>query len=142
MEKSVYSFNDISLVLSHPKVGKCTITGKGVGSISIARANDVTQHDVAADGSVMASKIVTKNGTMALALQQTSSAHKWMKKWYSYLLTAPTNQWAETSAVLSSPSTGETINITGISPQKAADAAYQQAGQQVTWNLMAIKIEG
>lgn len=142
MEKSTYSFDDVSFVISHKKVGKCTITGKGVGSISIARANDVTQHDVAADGSVMVSKIVTKNGTIALALQQTSSAHKWLKKWYSYLLTAATNQWAETSAVLNLPSNGESIKISGISPQKAADAAYQQAGQQVTWNLMATKIEG
>ena len=37
---SVYSFSDVSMVISHPKVGKLTITGEGVGSISIARAND------------------------------------------------------------------------------------------------------
>ena len=142
MEKSVYSFDDVSLVISHPNVGKFTITGKGVGSVSIARSNDMTQHDVAADGSVMISKIVTKNGTIAIALQQTSSAHKWLKKWLAYLTTAPTSQWAETSAVLKLPSIGETINMSGISPQKRADAAYQQAGQQATWNLMAAKIEG
>lgn len=137
---TTYSFSDVSLVISHPKVGKHTITGEGVGSISIAYANDMTQHDTAADGEIMVSKIVTDNGTIALAIQQTSAAHKWLKKWAKYLKTAPTNQWAQTSAVLKNPSAGETINITGISPQKRADAAYQQAGQQVTWNLMAAKI--
>lgn len=142
MERSTYSFDDVSLVISHKNVGKCTITGKGVGSISISRSNDVTQHDIAADGSVMVSKVVTKNGTIALALQQTSSANKWFKKWYSYLLTAPTSEWAETTAVLTLPSLGESIQMSGISPQKVADASYQSAGQQVTWNLMATKIEG
>lgn len=139
---SVYSFADVSLVISHPKVGKLTITGEGVGSISIARANDMTQHDIAADGSIMISKVVTENGTMAVALQQTSPAHKWLKKWLDYCVAAPSNEWASTSATLKHPEFGEIINISGISPQKRPDAAFQSAGQQVTWNLMAAKITG
>lgn len=142
MTNTTYSFADVSLVLSHPKVGKFTFTGQGLGSITISRANDVTQHDVAADGSVMVSKIVTKNGTIAIAIQQTSAAHKWLKKLYNYLMVAPTNQWAQTTGILKNPALGETINMSGISPQKRADAAYQQAGQQVTWNLMATTING
>ena len=55
MATTTYSFSDVSLVLSHPSVGKCTITGEGVGSVTVSRANDLTQHDVAADGSVMVS---------------------------------------------------------------------------------------
>lgn len=142
MEKSVYSFDDVSFVISDKSVGTCTITGKGVGSISIARANDVSQHDIAADGSVMVSKIVTKNGTIALSLQQTSTANKWLKKWFEYKLAAKSSEWADTTATLKDNANGDTINISGISPQKRADAAYQNAGQQVTWNLMATKIEG
>lgn len=140
MQTTVYSFADVSFTISHPKVGKFTATGEGIGSISIAMSNDATQHDVAADGSVMVSKITTENGTIALAVQQTSAFHKWMQKWNSYLKVAPTSEWAQTSAVLKDPALGETISISGISPQKRADAAYQQAGQQVTWNLMAAKI--
>lgn len=139
---SVYSFSDVSLVISHPSVGKITLTGQGCDTINISRANDQSQHDVAADGSVMVSKVVTKNGTIAIALQQTSAAHNWFKKWYSYLLNAPTSEWALTSAVLNAPSMGETINISGISPQKRADQPYQSAGQKVTWTLMATTIEG
>ena len=141
-EFTTYSFSDVSLVIKHPKVGTCTLTGKGVGSVSIARANDMTQHDIAADGSTMVSKIVTKNGTMAINLQQTSTAHKWLKKWLNYCVNASTNQWANTRATLKFPAYGEQIDMTGISPQKRPDAAYQASGQQVTWNLMAAEISG
>ena len=142
METTVYSFADVSLVISHPKVGKFTITGKGVGSVSVSRANDMTQHDVAADGSVMVSKIVTENGTVAIAIQQTSAAHKWLKKWHDYLKVAPTSEFAKSTAILKNPAVGETISMSGVTPQKRADSAFQQAGQQVTWNLMAAKITG
>ena len=141
-EFTTYSFSDVELVINAPRKGKLTITGEGVGSVSIARANDMTQHDIAADGSVMISKIVTKNGTIAIALQQTSGAHKWLKEWLADLITAPTNDWATTSATLKFNANQEQIDMSGISPQKRADAAYQAAGQQVTWNLMAAKIVG
>jgi len=142
MATTVYSFADVSLVISHPKVGKFTITGEGVGSVSISRANDMTQHDVAADGSVMVSKIFTENGTVAIAIQQTSAAHKWLKKWHDYLKVAPTSEFAKSTAILKNPAVGETISMSGVTPQKRADSAFQQAGQQVTWNLMAAKITG
>jgi len=142
MATTVYSFADVSLVISHPKVGKFTITGEGVGSVSISRANDMTQHDVAADGSVMVSKIFTENGTVAIAIQQTSAAHKWLKKWHDYLKVAPTSEFAKSTAILKNPAVGETISMSGVTPQKRADSAFQQAGQQVTWNLMAGKITG
>ena len=140
MKHSTYSFSDVSMVISHPKVGKYTITGEGVGSVTVSYANDLSQHDIAADGSVMTSKIITKNGTIALAIQQTSAAHKWLRKWQNYLMVAPTEEWTQTTAVIKNPSIGETINISGISPQKAADKAFQSAGQQATWNPLATTI--
>lgn len=141
-EFTTYSFADVSLVISHPKVGSCTLTGKGLGSVSVARANDMTQHDIAADGSTMVSKVVTKNGTMGINLQQTSTGHKWLKKWLAYCVGAPTNEWAQTKATLKFPAYGEQIDMNGISPQKRPDAAYQAAGQQVNWNLMVAEISG
>ena len=142
MMTTTYSFADVSLVFSHPSVGTMTITGEGVGTISITRSNDVTQHDLAADGSVMVSKILAKNGAAAIAVQQTSAAHKFLKRWYDYVQVAPTDEWAKASAVLKNPALGEIINMSGVSPQKRADASYQSNGQQVTWNLMAAEIDG
>lgn len=142
MNHSTYSFADVSLVFSHPAVGMVTITGEGVGTITISRANDVTQHDLAADGSVMVSKIYSKSGTAAIDVQQTSAAHKFLKRWYDYVQVAPTSEWAKASAVLKHPAIGETIVMTGIAPQKRPDAAFQQTGQHVVWNLMATEIDG
>ena len=142
METTVYSFEETSLTLSHPSVGMYTFVGKGVGSATVSRANDITQHDVAADGSTMISKVPGRNGTLAIAIQQTSAGHKFLRKWYQYVETAPASEFAKASAVLKSLSTGESINMTGVTPQKRADAAYQANGQQVTWNLMCAKITG
>ena len=142
MTTTVYSFEDTSLTLNHPSVGMFTFVGKGVGSASVTRANDITQHDVAADGSTMISKVPSRNGTLAIAIQQTSEGHKFLRKWYNYVETASPSEFAKASATLKSLSTGETLNMSGVTPQKRADAAYQANGQQVTWNLMCAKITG
>ena len=142
MKTTTYSFADVSLILSHPAVGQFTFTGEGVGSVSVSRATDVTQHDLAADGSVMVSKIIAKNGTMTLNIQQTSEGHRFLKRWVSYITNAPTSEWARASAVLHCPAQGETITMQGVSPQKRADVAYQASGQQVAWPLMAAEING
>ena len=137
---TVYSFADVSLVLSHPAVGQCTITGEGVGTVTVTLANDVTAHDVAADGGVMISKITADNGSLAIAIQQTSAAHKWLTKYYNYVKNAPTDEWAQMTGILRNPQQGETTTFVGVSPQKLADRGYQQTGQQVTWTLMAGEI--
>ncbi len=142
MKTTTYSFADVSLILSHPAVGQFTFTGEGVGSVSVSRATDVTQHDLAADGSVMVSKIIAKNGTMTLNIQQTSEGHKFLKRWVSYINNAPTSEWARASAVLRCPAQAETIVMQGVSPQKRADVSYQSSGQQVSWALMCAEIDG
>lgn len=142
MKTTTYSFADVVLIVSHPAVGQFTFTGEGVGSCSISRSNDVTQHDLAADGSVMVSKILAKNGTLTINIQQTSEGHKFLKRWLAYITNAETNEWAQASAVLRNPSLGETINMQGVSPQKRADVSYQSAGQQVAWSLMCAEIDG
>lgn len=142
MQTTTYSFEDVSLTFNHPSVGKFTFTGKGVGSATVSRANDITQHDVAADGSTMISKVPGRNGTLAIAIQQTSAGNAFLRKWYNYVETAPASEFARASAVLKSLSTGENISMSGVSPQKRADSAYQANGQQVTWNLMCAKITG
>lgn len=142
MNISTYSFADVSLVLSHPAIGKYTLTGQGLGSVTVSRAVDNTAHDVAADGSVMVSKIVTKNGSFSLAIQQTSEANNWLTKAYNYLMNAPTSEWAKLSGVLSNPALNETTNMSGVSFVKKPDKSYQQTGQQIQWAFLAAEING
>ena len=140
MKHSTYSFADVVFAMRHPAVGSLTVTGEGVGSITVSYATDATQHDIAADGSVMVSKIIARNGTVALTVQQTSSANRWLEKWMNYIRVAPTEEWNQASAVLDCDHTGEHFAITGISPQKDPDSPFQAAGQNITWNLMAVEI--
>ena len=138
---TTYSFSDVSVTFSHPKVGQHIANGEGIGNLNVSMSNDRTSHDVAADGSVMVSKIRARNGLLAVAIQQTSSLHKWLQKWFNYLEAASTSEWADTTIIIRSPVMGETKTFTGVSPQKQADVPYQAQGQLVTWNLMATDIQ-
>ena len=81
-----YSFTDCSLILNHPSLGILTLTGKGLGSVSINMTGDRTTMDVAADGRVMTSKIKDRRATAAVQIQQTSEANKDLLKCYNYLV--------------------------------------------------------
>jgi len=138
---TTYSFADVTLTINHPKVGKYIASGGGIGSINLSMSNDRTVHDIAADGSVMVSKIRARNGQLSLAIQQTSPLNKWLTKWFNYLETASTSAWADTTVTIRCPVMGDSKILTGVSPQKQADVPYQAQGQQVTWNLMAADIQ-
>jgi hypothetical protein len=139
---STYSFDDVTLVISHPAVGvgRFVATSQGLGSISVSMTNDRTSHDVAADGSIMVSKILAKNGTISITVQQTSNLNHWLLKWYNYIESAPTNEWADAKLLVRAPLMGDRISCSGVSPQKIADRSYQAQGQNVTWSLMAAHI--
>lgn len=115
-------------------------TGNGVGSVSVSKATERTSHDIAADGSVMISKIAGNNGTVTIETQQTSPLHLWLMKWFQAHWSAPTSQWAGTSMLLKNTSTGGSHVCSGVSPQKEADVPYQSQGQRVTWTLMCADI--
>ena len=136
-----YSFQDTDITMQNPAVGNYVFTGDGIGSVSIAMANDVTTHDLSADGTVMVSKIISRNGSINLALQQTSGGHRWLIKLMNFLKNAPASNWADTVMVIRSKSTGETITCYGVSPQKTPDRSYQAQGQQITWALMSAEIQ-
>lgn len=141
MSVTTYSFQDLNASLSHPSVGQISMNGEGVGSITISRANDVTAHDLSADGSVMVSKIKAKNGTVAISTPQSSPLNAFLSKLYNYCEVAPSREWARATIILRHLTLGEGTVCTGVSFQKRADKAYQSQGQQVTWNLMAANID-
>lgn len=137
---STYSFEDVTCSFQHPGVGASSSTGAGLGSIAIAMANDKTAHDVAADGTVMISKIAGKNGTIGITMQQTSELHKYLLRWYNYVEIANSSEFAKMDITVKSNNLGDITTCTGVTPQKLADRPYQSQGQQVTWNLMSAEI--
>jgi hypothetical protein len=138
---TTYSFEDVSVTISHPSFGQYVANGQGLGSISTVMAADRTTHDVSADGSVMVSKIKNRSGSHAIAIQQTSDLHRWLLKLFNYLETAPASEWASVVVVIRSPLMQDSSTSTGVSFQKIADKPYQTQGQQVTWTLMAADIQ-
>lgn len=142
MAYNVYSFQDVLVSFSSTSVGAASSTGIGMGSIAIDMATEKTVHEVAADGVVMISKILGENGTVALAMQQTSTLNKYLMKWYNYINnpTTPTEAWADMVITVVAININDKTICTGVSPQKLANRPYQAQGQQVTWTLMAAEI--
>lgn len=140
MSTTTYSFADVKLVLSHPSIGRYTFTGVGLGSVTVTQSTDRTSHDVAADGSVMVSKVEGNNGMIAIQIQQTSEGNQWLLNAWNYLITAPASDWAKMAATIRGINGGDMVNATGMAFQNRAELSYQAQGQQRTWNLMAANV--
>lgn len=134
---TTYSFGDVDCTFMHPGVGVHQVNGEGLGSITVSMAQDKTQHDIAADGTVMVSKIAGENGTISLEIQQTSSFHKWLLGWYNFINLTGGTAWAAASVIIRDKVNGTTITAIDVSPQKRPDKSYQAQGQRVTWSMMA-----
>lgn len=140
MEVTTYGFTDLAGSISHPTLGAYLFDGSGVGSVTISKATDRTAHDVAADGSVMVSKIAGNNGTVTIEVQQTAALHKWLSTLFNALWQLPTSEWANISLTLRNTATHTSHICSGVSFQKEADTPYQSQGQRVTWTLMCAEI--
>lgn len=141
METSTYSFLDLSGAIAHPDLGAYIFTGQGVGSVTVALAQDKSAHDIAADGAVMVSKIAGLTGTITINCQQTSALHKWLLTAFNALYIAPTDSWAQMTIALRNTSDGTSHVITGASFGKIPDKAYAAQGAQVAWTLYAADIQ-
>lgn len=138
---STYSMLDVTGSITHPGVGAYTFTGEGVGEMTVSMATDRTSHDVAADGSVMVSKMPGNNGSITIQVQQTSTFNAWLVKWYNYLDAAKTDEWAETNILIRAPEMGVSHVAIGVSPQKIGDQPYQAQGSRITWTLMCANLQ-
>ena len=137
MSQSTYSFADLTITLQHPAVGQLSLQGEGLGNVTFTMSEDTSAHDLAADGSVMTSKVEARNGTVAFAIQQTSPAHAWMTRLFNYLQGAPAREWAQIGMMAQGSHMRVTHRGSNMSIQKRPDKPYQQQGQHVTWTLLA-----
>ena len=135
-----YSFEDTVLTTSHPNFGTYSAYGTGIGSLSIAYANDVTKQDVAADLAVVVSKWVAKNGTVTLDIMQSSDFNAWLKKFAAFLENSDTDQFALATMSISNKSTGDSYYCTGVSHQKRADNNFQSQAKNRSWTMMCASI--
>jgi hypothetical protein len=139
---NTYSFEDVTVAFSSPTVGNFASTGAGIGTIAIDMTTEKTVQEVAADGTVMVSKILGENGTVVLSVQQTSQLQKLLLNWYRYANSVlnPLSAWTDMIVTISSVNLGETTTCTGVSPQKLPGHQYQAQGQLISWTLMCANI--
>jgi len=140
MSYNTYSFEDVTASFSHSSVGAASSTGAGIGTITTSMTTTRTVHEVASDGTVMITKVVGKNGVVAITIQQTSDLHKYLLKWYNYVDSADSSEWAGMNVTIKSNNLGDVTTCTGVSPEKLADRPYAAQGSMVTWNLMSAEI--
>jgi hypothetical protein len=114
---------------------------KLAGAIHTVMVEDTSSHDLASDGSVMTSKVEAPNGSVAIAIQQTSAGHAWFTRLFNYLRTAPAREWAQISLMATASDMRVTHTGQNLSIQKRPDKPYQAQGQQVTWTFLAGKLD-
>jgi hypothetical protein len=138
--RSTYSFSDLAGVISHPTAGSFVFTGQGAGEVHVNMVTERSTHDVAADGSIMVSKISGNNGSITINVQQTSDLHLWLLRSFNLLWFSDANMWAVMGIKLRNVRTGTSHLATGVSFQRIPDLPYQAQGQRVSWVLMAADI--
>lgn len=138
---NTYSFTDVTATISHPAYGSYDLQGEGMGDFNIAKNIDRTAHDVAADGTIMVSKIAGNNGNVNINAQQTSGLHNWLQGLFNYVWQADTSQWAQISLTITAPKMGKTFYCTGGAFVKEPDEPFQAQGQRVAWNLLFADIQ-
>lgn len=134
----VYSFADASIILGHPSLGQIQLQGTGIGSVTVADANDMSSHDIAADGRAMTNKIFTVSGTVTLSIQQTSETLTWIRNAIRHVTNAVPAEFNQFYCRISSPT--ENVRCNGMSIQKRPDRQLQQTGQQTSISFLAEEI--
>lgn len=141
---STYSFKDLVGVLTNPILGApFQIVGGniGIGSINIRMTTSRTEHETAADGTVMPSYVAGNAGEITIEVQQTSQLHHALLGLYNLLATAADNndlaQWVSTTITLRTILDGSGHLLQGVSFMKVPDKPYAAKGQNVTWTLMS-----
>lgn len=140
MDIFTYSFEDVTVNISHPQVGNYSAYGTGIGTVSVSYENPVTYHDVSSDGAVVVSKAVRKNGTITFSVLQSSDFNSFLKKWSNYLETSHVSNFALTTITITNRSTGDVYYCSGCSHQKKADNEFASQAGNRTWTIMAAKI--
>ena len=141
MPDTTYSFKNVKVTISHPLVGQRVVNGEGIGTITVAYSDDLTQSDIGADGAVMISKIESRRGTITLEIQQTSALNKWLLNYANAVQNANASQWAGgTLAVSENFTNGVNVSASNLALQKRPDHADAQNGGRVSWPFFSSNI--
>lgn len=142
--QTTYSFEDLAGAITNPLLPAPIIIAGGnigIGQITIRMTTQRTEHELAADGTVMPSYIPGDNAEITVEVQQTSDLHHELLSLYTLLTTAAQagdiSNWVSTNISLRTILDGSVHVMSGVSFQKIPDKPYAARGAHVTWVLMA-----
>jgi hypothetical protein len=138
---TTYSFEDVSFVIQHPALGQKIANGEGIGKITVAYTDNLTESDLGADGGVMISKVLSRRGTVTLEIQQTSSVNKWLLNLANTVVNGASSGWASASITITEKfDNGVTTTASQVALIKRPDRSLAQQGDHVSWELFAANI--
>jgi len=139
---TTYSFADVSCTISHPLTGSKTVSGEGIGKILVSYTDELTGSDLAADGSVMITKIASTRGKVSFEIQQTSSLNKWLLAYANAVTNADASYWASASIAIGELfDNGVNTNANEVALVKRPDRSDAQQGDKVTWDFFVGDLE-
>ncbi|MFA6876477.1 MAG: phage protein [Parabacteroides sp.] len=132
---TTYGFENITSSISHPSCGSITTKNTGVGSLGISMITERVSHEISCDGSVFIMKIDGNNGIVTMAIQQTSSLHKWLLQLSSYLMKKDSDPllFGEINMSINDNNASTSFSCTGGSLLKVPDIIFTAQGQQINW---------
>jgi len=139
---TTYSFADVTCVISHSSVGQKSVNGLGIGKITVAYLDNLTESDLGADGAVMVTKVESARCKISLEIQQTSSLNKWLLTYANTVRTAESSVWAGgTIKITENFTNGAAITASYCSLIKRPDRSDAQQGDHVTWEFLSTHTE-
>jgi hypothetical protein len=135
-----YSFLDCILNIAFP-TGAMSITGQGIGDVSVNMSQDRSAIDYANDGNPVISKIAGNGGSIVINVQQTSAAHRFLLGMYNALIVQPPSLWAQATGIMRCLSDGTTHTFSGACFLKVPDKSYEKQSKMVTWTLLCGDIQ-
>jgi hypothetical protein len=139
---TVYSFADVRCVFNHPDIGQYVLSADGgIGKITVERAGDMSSHTATSNGYTTINRMKSDNGTATIEVPQNSPAEKFLRKAVAYLDICPSDRFAEGSITVYDQAAGETIQCTGVTPQKRPGRTYEAAAGNVAFPLLAADIQ-
>ena len=145
LNAAVYSFKDLSIVLSHPIAGTFRGQGQqGFGQVTFVKTTTRAEQSVSADGLVLTSIVAGDGGTITIEVQQTSPLHAFLIGW-SNDVDAAANLGDVSNAVAGivsaqALSAKASHYATGVTPQKQPDKPYGAQSAMVTWTLVCANL--
>jgi len=138
----IYSFNDLTGVISHPLNNSYLFTGKGIGEIIVLMNSEETEHQPVVGGGIVVSKTPFLGGRLKIRCQQTSLLKEWLFATYLKVKQSEAFHWARMGAILRNISTGKQENFKGMSFTKVPDEIYSKEGDFVEWDILFAEYTG